>query len=87
MSIQGHDGFDYEWLTPRRVRVMRELEADYTEREAAEHLGVSYESVRSTVEELKAKLGVHSVREIRQWWRAQREGWVAWCAEQAGVAG
>jgi DNA-binding CsgD family transcriptional regulator len=85
MSIQGQDGFDDEWLTASKARVMRELEAEATEREAAEHLGLSSEGVRSTVEELKEKLDARSVRELRQWWRVQREGWVAWCAEQAGV--
>jgi hypothetical protein len=58
VSIEGRERFDYEWLTPRRVRVLRELETEATEKEAAEHLGVSYESVRSTVEDLKANLGV-----------------------------
>lgn len=86
VSIQGQEGFDYEWLTPRRVRVLRELETEATEKEAADHLQVTYEAVRSAVEELKEKLEVRSVRELRQWWRAHREGWLAWCARQAGIS-
>ncbi|MBK7330085.1 MAG: hypothetical protein IPI85_13670 [Dehalococcoidia bacterium] len=66
--------------------VLRELADGRSERDAAERLGIAYSSVRSVVEELKNKTGLHSVREIGRWWRGQAGEWLAWCAEQAGAA-
>jgi DNA-binding CsgD family transcriptional regulator len=75
VSIESRDRVDYDRVTISKARVMRELEAEFTAREAAERLGMAYETVRSNVEDLKTELGVQSVREIRRWWRANREGW------------
>lgn len=86
MAIQGQGHVDYEWLTPSRVRVLRELADDRTETEAAERLGMSYNGVRSIVEDLKAKTGEPDVRALRRWWRANRRPWLAWWAEQGGLS-
>lgn len=72
MAIEGRDQAGCDWLTASRARVLRELADDRTEREAAERLGMSYNGVRSIVEELKAKTGQPDVRALRRWWRANR---------------
>lgn len=86
MAIQGRDHDVYNWLTPSRVRVLRELADDRAEREAAERLGISYHGVRSIVADLKAKTGEPDVRALRRWWRANRGPWLAWWAEQGGLS-
>lgn len=83
MTIQGH--IDYDWLTTSRARVLRELADDRTEREAAERLGITYNGLRSLVEDIKDETGLRSVREISRWWRQERVNWLAWWAEQGGV--
>ncbi len=77
VAIEGRDQAGYDWLTASRARVLRELADDRTEREAAERLGMSYNGVRSIVEELKAKTGQPDVRALRRWWRANRGPWLA----------
>ncbi len=84
MATQCHT--DYDWLTASRVRVLRELADDRTEREAAERLGVSYHGLRSIVEDLKARTGEPDVRALRRWWRANRGSWLVWWAEQGGLS-
>ncbi|MBK9343786.1 MAG: hypothetical protein IPN07_12315 [Dehalococcoidia bacterium] len=86
MAMRGIESQDWAWFTFSRVRVLRELADGRSERDAAERLGIAYSSVRSVVEELKNKTGLHSVREIGRWWRGQAGEWLAWCAEQAGAA-
>lgn len=86
MATQGPDEVGFDWLTASRARVLRELADDRTEREAAERLGLSYHGVRSIVEDLKAQTGEHDVRALRRWWRANRQGWLVWWADQAGVS-
>lgn len=66
MAMQGIETRDWEWFTYSRVRVLRELADDRTEREAAENLGIAYDSVRSIVEDLKNKTGLQNVRELRR---------------------
>lgn len=85
MAMQARERVDWAWLTPSRVGVLRELADDRTEREAGERLGITYDSVRSIVEDLKNKTGMQSVRELRRWWRENRGAWLAWCAVLAGV--
>jgi hypothetical protein len=76
---------DYEWITPSRARVLRELAAFRTEREAALNLGITYEGVRSIVEAIKEHTDLASVREIGRWWLAEAPKWAGWAAEQGGV--
>jgi DNA-binding NarL/FixJ family response regulator len=86
MSIEGHDEFcDWEWFTFARARILRELADGRTEVQAAARLGISYQSVRSQVEDLKAKTGLTDVREMGRWWRKDRVAWLAWCERQAGI--
>jgi len=66
--------------------VLRELAADRTERETAELLGMSYHGVRSIVVTIKAQTGLGSVREVRGWWRANREAWLDWVMDQGGMS-
>lgn len=86
MAMHARERIDWAWFTFSRVRVSRELELERTEREAAEGLGMAYSSVRSIVEDIKECLGVRTVREIRLWWRANRELWAACALEQAGLS-
>jgi hypothetical protein len=86
MSIQGQDGFDYEWLTYSRVRVLRELAEYRTEAEGADNIGMTFSGFRSIVEDIKNKSGLHSVRDIGRWWRCEAPRWLAWVAEQGGLS-
>mgnify|MGYP000155486614 CR=1 FL=1 len=53
--LQTRERVEWDWLTFSRARVLRELAEGHTEREAAEHLGLAYDGVRSIVEDLKNK--------------------------------
>lgn len=75
----------WEGITLRRAEVLRELAANRTEREAAEHLGIAMSGVRSHVERLKALTGCTSVRELGRWWQANRDKWLDYCRRAAGV--
>ena len=75
----------WERLTVARVRLLGELDEGRTEREAAERLHISYEGVRSHVEDLKDLAGCRSVRELARWWRANRDGWHEWIGQEAGI--
>ena len=86
MVIQGLNQADYEWLTPSRLRVLRELTDDIPEREIANRLKMTYAGVRSIVEELKNKTGLRSVRDVRRWWRENRGLWAEWVLAQGGVS-
>ena len=86
MAIQGQGQVDYEWPTASLARVLRELADDRSEREAAERLGVAYTSVRSAVHVLKGYTGCENVRDLRRWWRENREPWAEWVLEQGGVS-
>ena len=83
--MQDREQLDWAWLTISRVRVLRELADDRSEREAAETLGITYDGVRSITEAIKDQTGLGSVRELRRWWRQNRGVWLAWVAEQAGM--
>jgi hypothetical protein len=83
--MQGREEIDWAWFTPARVRVLRGLADQRTEREIAVELLVEYTTVRSTVQDLKDRLSLGDVREIGRWWRAHRKVWLAWLAEQGGV--
>ena len=85
MSVQGGDPCDWEWFTFARVRLLRDLADGRTEPEVARRLSMSYHSVRSQVEDLKAKTECESVRELGRWWRDHRCDWQAWCERQAGL--
>jgi len=85
VAVQGRTQIDWLWFTYVRVAVLRELEAEHTEREAAANIGVEYSTVRGHVEDLKSKLGVSAVKDLRWWWRGHREAWLAWCAKQGGI--
>ncbi len=85
MAMQDREQLDWSWLTYSRVRVLRELAHDRSEREAAETLGITYDGVRSIIEAIKDQTGLGSVRELRRWWRQNREVWLDWVMEQAGM--
>lgn len=86
MAIQGLNRTDYEWVTPSRARVLRELLDDIPEREIANRLGTTYAGVRGIIEEIKNKTGLRSVREIRRWWRDNRGPWAEWILAQGGMS-
>ncbi|MGE0598236.1 MAG: hypothetical protein AB7J35_00235 [Dehalococcoidia bacterium] len=86
MAMQDRENGDWGWVTYSRMRVLRELSADRTEREAAEVLGMSYDGLRSIVETIKEQAGLESVREMRGWWRQNRGFWLEWVLEQAGMS-
>jgi hypothetical protein len=86
MSVERIDyGFDWARITFIRARVFAGLENQMTEQKIADWLNVELSTVRSHVEDLKAITGCRDVRELGRWWRANRESWCAWCAEQAGM--
>lgn len=87
MSAESNDPIEWEWFTFARVRLLRELADGRTEPEVADRLKLSYHSVRGQVEDLKAKTGCDSVREVGRWWRENGVAWVEWCKRQAGLAG
>lgn len=35
---------------------------------------------------IKAQTGLGSVREVRGWWRANREAWLDWVMDQGGMS-
>lgn len=61
-------------LTPRESQVLVELALNGgTDAELAERLGMSTGTVRSHLGHLRAKLGVHSSKDlVAAFWRAQR---------------
>ncbi len=77
--------YDWTWFTCSRVRVLRELADNRSEREAADRIGVGYSTIRSVVSDIKAQTGLSSVREISRWWRSHRLQWLEWHAELGGV--
>lgn len=83
--MQDREQVDWSWLTISRLRVLRQLADDRTDREAAEALGVSYAGVRSIVEKIKEQAGLESVREMRRWWRQNRAVWLDWVMEEVGL--
>jgi DNA-binding CsgD family transcriptional regulator len=63
MSAQGNETvFEWERLTYARLRVLRELADGRTLSEIAERNQVSYDGVRSVVEDLKEITGCADVR-------------------------
>jgi DNA-binding NarL/FixJ family response regulator len=72
-------------ITVRRAEVLREMAEGFSEREAAEHLGLSYETVRSHAEELKLITGCSTVREVGRWWRRNRLAWANVMLAAAGL--
>ncbi|HKS92836.1 MAG TPA: hypothetical protein VJQ83_12960 [Tepidiformaceae bacterium] len=81
--MNGSGNIDWERFTFARVRVLREIEARFTLQAVSDHLQLSYNTVRSYVEELKAMTGCSDVRELGRWWEEHRASWEVWCAEQA----
>lgn len=84
MAVENTSNIPWERLTFARVRLLRELEDRRTLHEVAELLGISYNGVRSCVNELKVITGCSDVRELGRWWRQFRGPWLAWCERQAG---
>ena len=80
INQKGLDASKFEPLLGK----LRELEAERTEKEAAVNIGVEYSTHRGHVEDLKTRLGVQSVREIRWWWRGHRESWLERCETGRG---
>jgi hypothetical protein len=72
---------NYEWITYSRVRVLRELAAFRTEREIAANLGITYDGIRSVVEDVKRYTGLGTVREIGRWWLEEAPLWMEWAAK------
>ena len=69
-----------ERLTFSRVRVLRELAEGRTEREIAQRLQMTYNGVRSHVQDLKDLTGCRDVRELGRWWRRNGPRWLEWVA-------
>jgi hypothetical protein len=84
MAAQANEP-DWNWFTPSRVRILRELELERTEHEAARTLGVAYTTVRGHVAAIKERTGLRTVRHVRQWWRQNRAAWAVWVLAQGGV--
>ena len=88
MSVQDRQGsFDWESITFARARMLALLADGRTEPEIGVRLQITYASVRSGVEDLKTIISHREVREIARWWRDNRQAWLAWCEEQAGLSG
>lgn len=81
MAIQAN----YEWITWSRARVLRELADRQTECQAAKHLGMTYNGVRSVVEDIKQYTGLDDVRDIGRWWAKEWPNWLKWAAQQGGL--
>jgi len=84
MSVQGGEPFNWERITFARARVLREIEDRRTEREIAGNLQMTYNGVRSQIDELKLITGCGDLRALGRWWRDNRDAWLAWCERQAG---
>ncbi len=78
------DNVPIERLTLRRVLLLRELADGFSEREAAERLGMPYPTVRSMAAELQEITGIGSGRELGRWWRRARGEWLAAMSAAAG---
>jgi hypothetical protein len=87
VAFEAREQIDYEWITPSKARVLRELAMFHTEREGAANLRISYEGFRSAVEVIKDHTGLRDVREIGRWWLKTGPEWLKWMAEQGGVGG
>lgn len=87
MAIEPKEESDFEWITPSRARVLRELADIRSEREGAERLGISYSGFRSIVGDVKRFTGHSDVREIGRWWSEMRPDWLAWMAKQGATVG
>ncbi len=85
MGIESQESTDFEWLTWRRVRVLRHLAAFRSESEIAELENVSYNTVRSAVEAIKNRTGLHTVRDMGRWWLEAGPEWLSWAAKQGGL--
>ncbi|MBE7519709.1 MAG: hypothetical protein HS107_10755 [Thermoflexaceae bacterium] len=86
MSVQEREPIDRDRTTFARARVLREIEARRTVRQAAESLQMSYHGARSQIDALKGITGCQDLREMGRWWETNAPLWLAWCAEQAGLA-
>lgn len=73
----------FERLTPARIRVLGQLAHDRPLREVGQQLTLSYNGVRSAIEDLKRITGTTSVHELVEWWRQNRELWLQWIADVA----
>jgi DNA-binding CsgD family transcriptional regulator len=72
-------------VTRRRAEILGLLAEGYRQPEIASRLGISPNTVRSTVAALKDCTGCKSVRELGRWWRLTRTAWLLELAEIAGV--
>lgn len=80
-------------LSPRELDVLKILAEGGSTRDIAKELGLSIETVRSDIQRIMAKLGVHSRLEAVARWVGWREGmpshrlsvenWVSLCEEHA----
>ncbi len=86
MAVEHPGDVPWERLTVARVRILRELEDRRTEREIAERLLMTYNGVRSHVEDLKALTGCADVRALGRWWGDVRGDWLGWLAREAVIA-
>ena len=71
-------------ITLRRAEVLRELADGSTQPEIAARLGISVNSVRSHVEDLRNITGCSSGRDLGRWWRRHRDEWVELTRQMAG---
>jgi hypothetical protein len=85
MSVEGHEPIDWDRITFARARVLREIEDHRAEREIADKLQMTYNGVRSQIDELKSITGCSDLRALGRWWRDNRPAWLAWCDRQARV--
>lgn len=72
-------------VTRRRAEILGLLAEGYPQPEIASRLGISANTVRSTVAALKDCTGCGSVRELGRWWRSNRAAWLSELATLAGV--
>lgn len=82
MTIQHRDFSDWDRFTFARVRVITAIEDRLTEHQAAERLDMTYNGLRSVVDELKAMTGCGDLRELGRWWAERREQWLEYCRQQ-----
>ena len=63
---------DVTELTPRQAQVLERIAAGMTNAEIAEDLGIGYESAKSHVSEILARLDVSTRQEAADLWRAKQ---------------
>lgn len=85
MAALNHDDAVWESITPRRAWVLRELADGHSLHATAARLNLTYNGVRSHVQDLKVITGCESVSELGRFWRRYRGDWLRFMAASGGA--